>query len=81
MLCVLYKSCLLLATTIPLGYTFTVAALINVADLHIEQADNGKGTDLDRNGAITADFYICRLTVSFRVVYLEDRFRIGSSPL
>ncbi|KAI9705989.1 MAG: hypothetical protein M1836_005395 [Candelina mexicana] len=43
MLCVLYKSCLLLATTVPLGYTFTVEALISIADLHIEQADNGKG--------------------------------------
>lgn len=43
MVCALYKSCLVLATTTRIFTPYTVVACIALANGSIEQTDNGRG--------------------------------------
>ena len=44
MICVLYKACLVLATTSRFHTPYSVIACISLANGSIEDADNGRGT-------------------------------------
>jgi hypothetical protein len=43
MVCLLFKSCLVLATLGAGGATYDITAGIGLSDLKIEETDNGKG--------------------------------------
>lgn len=48
MICVLFKSCLLLATSSAGGTTYEIAIGIGLGDLRVEETDNGKGMSILR---------------------------------
>lgn len=46
MICILYKSCLVLATTSRFHTPYTAVACISLANGSIEEPDNGRGVSL-----------------------------------
>lgn len=56
MICLLFRDCLLLASTVKTEQVYTVQASITLADTRIEEVDNGKGnillTPLDSHVAL-----------------------------
>jgi hypothetical protein len=74
MICVLYKSCLVLATSSRFQSTYTVVASIGLANSSIEEPGNGRGEILDLS------YYFIRTKIHRRAVlycasYLETSIR------
>ena len=78
MICVLYKACLVLATTSRINTPYNVVACIGLANGSIEEADNGRGACLRiYNRSLVAD--CSRRSVSYCPTYVEIRVRVQSS--
>ena len=80
MICVLYKSCLVLATTNRVFTPYNVVATIALANGTVEEPDNGRGTYIK--------FYLSfkrltnpRTSVPYRSTHVETRLRIRSSTI
>ena len=78
MVCVLYKSCLVLATAGRLFTPYTVVAAIPLANGSLEEADNGRG-ELCR--AKLASAYTIRPAMPHDSAYVEARIRNRPSPV
>jgi hypothetical protein len=75
MVCALYKSCLVLATTTRMYSPYNVVASICLANGSIEESDNGRGNDMSEPSAIVS------VLTEFQVFNVTQLLTLGNLSL